>query len=937
MKHPADSLPWLRRFGGRTPACTILCLLWAASAVAGDWSTAFSVPPGTYGVVNAAAADKDGNVYVGGSFTKVEDLTVNNVAMWNPKTATWSALDDGGGSVGVSSGVKAMTFDSSGNLYLAGSFTVAGKTTVNRVVKWDPVGKKWYPLLAAGDATGTTCGTAAAIGALAWFGGKLYMGGSFLKAGGVAANRIAAYDPDKKAWSILGTAAANGVTTTSTTLPYINALAADDTGVYVGGWFQNVGGSVKALNMAKWTGTKWSALGSGLDNEVKALTWTGTRLYAGGKFTTSPTTPTATPLNYIGCWDGTTWLALAADTSAGAVKGVGGVAGYDYYVTSLATATVPGQTAGTTAKVVLVGGYFTTAVGKTIYRVARLDNTDYGGTSKMPSWSTLTASNIASPSVNGVIGAPLAILPAPDSGTSGKIYLGGDLVSCGGLTMQGIVLWEGGTFDATNAKWSGSWKKTVRAGQAGGTFTNGALTLSRIGDGKILVGGGFTSISYGRVYRAALLDASTPSWYSLAVGDTFGLANGYVYASSMDGSGGLYVAGTFADAGPTTSVNNIARWSTGTGSWSALGSATCGVTGTAYALALDSSKNLYVGGSLTAAGTTTTVNNIALYNSTANTWSPLTDTGSNVGVGDAMSAINALALNSSGKLYVGGSFAKAGGISANNIALWDPTARTWSALGSGTDNGVSGFVNAMVLDSSGNLYVAGSFSTAGGKRVNSIAKWNGTTWSALGAGDYPGANSGVLSSGGSAGTINALAFDSNGKLYVGGLFSYAGGTLVNSVAVWDGSVWCALTTPSGIVGVSGTTPNVYALAQAANGGMYLGGYFTLPGGSRFGQWVTDQDDISLSATSVPENSAAGTVVGTLTTKGAASAVYTLSGTDAGKFTISGHQLKVAANAGFDFEGTQLTYTITVTSGGTPKNFGPWTWGDQPRNQTFEMN
>jgi hypothetical protein len=339
---------------------------------------------------------------------------------------------------------------------------------------------------------------------------------------------------------------------------------------------------------------------------------------------------------------------------------------------------------------------------------------------------------------------------------------------------------------------------------------------------------------------------------------------------------------------------------------------TYGVTGTAYALALDSSKNLYVGGSLTAAGDTTPVNNIALYNSTANTWSTLTDTGGNVGVGDAMSTIKALALNAGGKLYVGGSFAKAGGISANNIALWDPTARTWSVLGSGTDNGVSGSVNAMVLDSSGNLYVAGSFSTAGGKRVNSIAKWNGTTWSALGTGDYPGVNSGVLASGGAAGTISSLAFDSNGKLYVGGNFSYAGGSQVNSVAVWDGSVWCAITTPAGIVGVSGIAPNVQALVQAANGGMYLGGSFTLPGGSRFGQWVTDQDDISLSATSVAENSAAGTVVGTLATKGAAAAAYTLSGTDAGKFTISGSQLKVAANAGFDFE-VQLTRNLTVTS------------------------
>lgn len=31
------------------------------------------------------------------------------------------------------------------------------------------------------------------------------------------------------------------------------------------------------------------------------------------------------------------------------------------------------------------------------------------------------------------------------------------------------------------------------------------------------------------------------------------------------------------------------------------------------------------------------------------------------------------------------------------------------------------------------------------------------------------------------------------------------------------------------------------------------------------------------------------------------------------------------------------YTITATSGLTNKDFGPWTWGDQPRDQTFEMD
>jgi hypothetical protein len=36
-------------------------------------------------------------------------------------------------------------------------------------------------------------------------------------------------------------------------------------------------------------------------------------------------------------------------------------------------------------------------------------------------------------------------------------------------------------------------------------------------------------------------------------------------------------------------------------------------------------------------------------------------------------------------------------------------------------------------------------------------------------------------------------------------------------------------------------------------------------------------------------------------------------------------------------GGWLEYTITVTNGRTHKDFGPWAWGDQPRDQTFEMD
>ena len=76
--------------------------------------------------------------------------------------------------------------------------------------------------------------------------------------------------------------------------------------------------------------------------------------------------------------------------------------------------------------------------------------------------------------------------------------------------------------------------------------------------------------------------------------------------------------------------------------------------------------------------------------------------------------VDAIAV-SGNDLYVGGAFTQAGGITANNVAVWDAIPGTWSALGSSTANGTSGTVNAMAV--SGSDFSVSSCSTAGGVDV----------------------------------------------------------------------------------------------------------------------------------------------------------------------------------------------------------------------------
>ncbi|MGD8807499.1 MAG: hypothetical protein PVH65_16715, partial [Chloroflexota bacterium] len=91
----------------------------------------------------------------------------------------------------------------------------------------------------------------------------------------------------------------------------VNALAADHYGhLYAGGSFA-VAGRAVASNVAMWDGSKWSALGSGMNRDVFALAIDhggNSNLYAGGYFTTAG----GVSLNKVAMWDGSSWSALGS-------------------------------------------------------------------------------------------------------------------------------------------------------------------------------------------------------------------------------------------------------------------------------------------------------------------------------------------------------------------------------------------------------------------------------------------------------------------------------------------------------------------------------------------------------------------------------------------------------------------------------------------------
>ena len=236
------------------------------------------------------------------------------------------------------------------------------------------------------------------------------------------------------------------------------------------------------------------------------------------------------------------------------------------------------------------------------------------------------------------------------------------------------------------------------------------------------------------------------------------------------------------------------------GEQAAISFATVGINNTVYAVVVHQGE-IYVGGDFFTAGGVS-YNAIARWN--GNSWSGLSGGVRNNGFGGKVYAISSVGSD----LYVAGTFTHAGGVSANNIAKWNGTG--WAPLGGGVNNTVSAVV-AMGSD----IYVGGSFTSAAGGTVNRIAKWDGGAWSGLG--------------GGANNTVNTLHV-SGSLVYAGGAFTAIGGISASYVAAWQGSSWVAL-------GV-GVNSNVNAFASSGSD-VYVGGAFTAAGGSaanRIAKW-----------------------------------------------------------------------------------------------------
>ena len=311
---------------------------WTGSAYA-------SLITGLNGAVYCMAEAPDGKIYAGGAFTNAGTISAADyLARWNPVTEKWEAVVSG-----INGAVRTLAFDANGDLYIGGEFTNLGSPNGDYIVKITNL--NGTPTVnALGTGLNLVCYSIAIKS-----NGNVYAGGSFTSAGGVADTlRIAMWDGTS--WNALSTGISGivesvlalvfapnddlyiGGNFTVPAYPYlckwngtafsvvgtntdigatVYALAFDAAGyLYVSGDFDNAGGVDNAHHIAKWSGSNWESLGTGIGSAASIIVIDSGKVYVAGGFTYAGG---LTLTDRVAVWSNGAWQPLDIDLPGTAV------------------------------------------------------------------------------------------------------------------------------------------------------------------------------------------------------------------------------------------------------------------------------------------------------------------------------------------------------------------------------------------------------------------------------------------------------------------------------------------------------------------------------------------------------------------------------------------------------------------------------------------
>jgi hypothetical protein len=417
--------------------------------------------------------DNQGGLYAAGAFTTANGQVANRIAYWN--SANWFALG-----TGLNQTAFSIAINSDNNVVVAGKFSTAGGQTVNNIAYWNQT--DW-------EALGT--GTNAAVKKVAAIGYTIYAGGLFTDAGGMMVNKMAKFQisiPPAQAFPIIQNAVWDN------SCPF----AIDPVYCIIKDGLGNL-----YANGKKWNGTTWQNLGTGLNDEVRAMAVDASNnLYVTGHFTTAG----GITVNGIAKWNGSAWSALG-----GGLNGVNSIVG--------------GKALYISGTKLYVGGGFGAVDGTVICKaIAQFDLT------------TNVWTSVGTALENGTNGEVRSII----SDNAGGILIGGDFTKAGTVNTEGV------------AKWNGTvWSKL-------GVGLSNCLEVNSLvmdAQNNLYAGGWFENADARNTMNIAKWNGS--QWFPLGSG--VGDVNSYINTLAIDNGGKLWAGGSFVMAGGGQ-ASKIAIW-----------------------------------------------------------------------------------------------------------------------------------------------------------------------------------------------------------------------------------------------------------------------------------------------------------------------------------------------------------------------------------------
>jgi len=469
---------------------------------------------------------------------------------------------------------------------------------------------------------------------------------------------------------------------------------------------------------------------------------------------------------------------------------------------------------------ILVGGNFTTIGGQARNNVARLNEDGSAEISFVPAANSVVRAIAVQLNGDIIIGGDFTTIDSeerkyiarlsagngsldpgysPDANGSvyslatqrnGKVIVGGNFTSIDGQAREHI---------ARLNDIDGSAETTAFSTSATGAVRSIAIQT----DGKILIGGDFTTITAGNGLftrnRMALLDANGNVDFNFNPN-----ANGIVRSIVLQSDGKVLVGGDFTTIGGL-SINRIARLDIEFGY--ADDSFSPNVNGTVHTISVQPDDKILIGGGFTSLieGTTYSRNYLARLHTDGSVEADFVpNITANI---NNYATVSSIAVQGDNKILVGGSFTEIGGETRKNLARLNPDGSIDTAFAD-----TNGTISSIVVQADDKILVGGDFTVIGGLAIRYIARL------------YPDGSVDTSFTPNPNSVVHTIAVQGDGKIVVGGQFTTIGGMARKNIAR-------LYSTGAGDTSYT-TTANgpVYSLVVQSDGKLVVGGAFTSIGG-----------------------------------------------------------------------------------------------------------